>query len=280
MMRAGALLLAGVVACLQVTAQEIEGLIMEVYHVNRDLLDRGPTVPPVPPGCTTYRIFLDLAPGHELQAVYGDEAHPLYLGTTGRFYNDPHYGKESGDDIPIRHLDKGVVPLDTWITVGAGTEDHLAVLKRNDTDGSLFAGSWKEGKRKDLKGMEGVKLPLARADGLVATDTILEVVQFGMDLLPMAFNPAEANVQVNDTLLRTTNGAWAVLGGIGGMAPENHVLIAQVTTEGRPYFAFNVQVEAPDGSTTRWVWNDPVDGERQFSGLRSEGIPEELLIGR
>lgn len=277
MVRAAFLLPVLLPVCLsQAMAQEIEGLIVEVYHVTPASMDRGPTAPPIPAGTVTYRIFLDLPPGHQVQAIYGDKDHPLVLGTTGRFYNEPLFGKETGDEIRSEQLQEGAVPLDSWLTVAAATNDHFAVLKRNDPDGSELPGYRMMGRRKDLKDAEGTRIRLSKSDGLVKADTLLDVVQFNLDLLPFSFNAAGAGLS-NDSLLHTRNGGWAVLGGTAGLPPENHVLIAQLTTDGELYFSLNVQVEAPDGSTARWVWNDPRPGEVLAPMLVQGPVPEELL---
>ena len=273
MWRASSLLLVLTTTIGSLHAQAVEGLMVEVYHVNPADKDRGPGTPPLPAGAVTYRIFLDLAEGHQLQAVYGDRNHPLHLGTTGRFYNDRFYGRETGDDVPVDHVREHIVALDSWITVAFATEDHLAVPKRNDPDGSLFPNLRSATNSARAGDLEGADICTSVSDGLVPTDSVIEVVQFGMDLLPMAFNADDRNILVNDTLLHTTNGGWAVLGGANGASPGNLVLIAQVTTDGELYYAFNVQVEAPDGSTARWVWNEPGPQEILGHMLRSEHLP-------
>nr|MBP6391898.1 hypothetical protein [Flavobacteriales bacterium] len=68
---AGAILLAPVIA----RSQAIDSVFVEVYHVQPGDVAGEPPL-------TTYRVFVDLAPDHELQMVYGDEKHQLRIHTT------------------------------------------------------------------------------------------------------------------------------------------------------------------------------------------------------
>ena len=73
--------------------------------------------------------------------------------------------------------------------------------------------------------------------------------------------------RIKGAVLETTEGAWAAMGGMKGVTPENMVLIAQVTTSGKLSFKLNVQVGTPDHKAVKYVACDPAEGEVLFEGL-------------
>jgi hypothetical protein len=92
--------------------QAIDNVLVEIYHVEAQL--EGPPL-------ATYRIFIDLAEGYELQMVYGDERNQLELSTTTTFFNDTSNGAAFGDRIDADRLDLYPLALDSWLTIGAAS---------------------------------------------------------------------------------------------------------------------------------------------------------------
>jgi hypothetical protein len=151
--------------------------------------------------------------------------------------------------------------LDTWLTLGAASGDHKGVPKELDTDGSVLECPPYTDQQvlsaKDPGKDQG--RPICIADGLQADTAIKEVINFKFDSGYLH--------KVRGNLLETTDGAWAVLGGMKGTTPENMVLIAQVTTTGKLHFKLNVQLGDPSHKPVKYVASDPQEGEVLFEGL-------------
>ncbi|MEO8588939.1 MAG: hypothetical protein ABI432_06210 [Flavobacteriales bacterium] len=235
---------------LRVSAQAIDRVIVERYYVQ-------PGASASEPPLVTYRVFIDLAADHELQMVYGDARHQLKFRTTADFYNDKLNGTEYGDRIAVDRLNTFPLALDSWLTIGAASKEHMGVPLALDTDGSIlecppYAGY-------DLGSAGPRPTPLCSADGLLKVPEIKEVV-------PFKFN-TEYLSTVRGNEIESTIGAWGVLGGTKGVTDDNVVLIAQLTTTGDLFFSLNLQIETPDHQAVRYVWSDPVEGEILFDGL-------------
>lgn len=167
----------------------------------------------------TYRLYIDLAEGHRLNMVYGDEQNELHLRTSTHFVNSPNSVKY-GDRMHHRDIQEGEDGYDSWLTIGAASDQHWGVPRELDvTDGAM--------------------------DGLVAMDSVPQVVNMYMEPGYLGAIPG--------CCLHTMNGAWAVLGGTGGLAGNGLVLIGQFTTSGELTYALNAQVQRPDGSLVRCV---------------------------
>ncbi|MCB0792502.1 MAG: hypothetical protein H6595_04140 [Flavobacteriales bacterium] len=256
-----AVLLAGcLIHCATIAeAQDIDSVFVETYHVAPD--PDGGAAPLV-----TYRIYVDLAAGRTLQMVYGNEDHQLYLKTTTDFFNDKKHGAKIGDHIPADSLNAFPLAIDSWLTLGAASDQDLAVPLRLDPDGSRltcppYSGA---GVKSDNLGLVP-PLPLNRSDGLLRVDSVPPVVGFRMD--PGYFG------HIRGSVVHTMDGAWAVMGGTKGPTPENIVLIAQVSTTGILSYAFNVQIGLPDGSAVKYVWRDAGDDESYHPDLLHGRVP-------
>ncbi len=238
------------------SAQGVEDVFVETYAVT-------PGTKPGDPALTTYRIYIDMAPGYKLQMVYGDRAHQLKIGTPGFFLNDTVNGAKYGDRIPIGYLNTWPLALDTWLTVGQIGEGYVGVPKHLDNDGSVL--TCPPYLKKDANGYGGTRIdagiPLCIADGLQADTTRRQIVEF-------KFASGYLH-KVGGNVLETTDGAWAALGGRVGATEENMVLIAQITAQGEPYYTLNLQLASPDGQPVKYVAQDPAPGEVLFEGLSS-----------
>jgi len=156
-----------------VSAQGLEDIIVETYYVS-DANDATDTDGgSLAEGSVTYRVFVNMLPGFELQAIYGNANHELFLETTTEFFNNEDRGEETGDVINDTRLDENTVALDSWLTLGAASDEHIGVPKALDTDGSIVGGDNNDG------GSDGVAggllsnadvaagMPLTTADGLI-----------------------------------------------------------------------------------------------------------------
>lgn len=242
----GLALIAGVPAC---TAQPIEKAIVERYHVQEAADGSAPLV--------TYRIYLDLAAGHFLQMVYGDEHHALRLETSTEFHNSSAGNVRFGDRLIVDTMELSSLATDSWLTIGLVGSDHVGIPLVSDTDGSILAcGSTNNAaSKKDEVALD----PLCRTDGLLPFEGTREVVNFLLE--PSYFG------NMRGAIIGTNDGAWAMLGGMKGTTPDNLVLVAQVATTGVLHFVFNAQVGTPEGGYVKVVAKDPKDGELQLDAL-------------
>jgi sugar lactone lactonase YvrE len=113
------------------SAQGIENVVVETYAVT-------PGKTATDPALTTYRIYVDLAPGYRLQMVYGDKMHQLKINTTTEFFNDTEHGDNFGNRINADRLNTWPLALDSWLTIGAASDRHMGVPRELDTDGSVL----------------------------------------------------------------------------------------------------------------------------------------------
>ncbi|MFM1933027.1 MAG: hypothetical protein RL226_2330, partial [Bacteroidota bacterium] len=211
-------------------SQGLEDVIVETYYVS-DANDATDTDGgSLPEGSVTYRIYIDMAPGYELQAVYGNDNHTLSILTSTFFFNNVDRGETTGNLIPANRLDENTVAVDSWLTMNAASEDHFGLLKTQDGDGSIIGGANNDG------GSEGIAagllsnnnpaagIPLTSADGMLE-GVVPTITAIGIDMSMFA----DAN---DGTPFVVTSGAWSVLEGVQGPTAENIVLIAQITTDG------------------------------------------------
>jgi len=207
----------------------LEGIIIEKYYsatasdvkdtIGGKLAERS----------ITYRIFVDMKPGYKLQSVYGTTSHPLFFESTTSFYNNVKYGAETGDFINDKFIDLHNTAIDSWLSMGAGTKFHNAVLKSDDNDSSIIKS----------------KAELAKVDGLKWGD-IFATAYIGIDIKFFVDS-------VNAKRFSTNNGGWANYAGAQGPTPENRVLIAQLTTNGILKFECNLQIGTPEGKAIQFV---------------------------
>ncbi len=224
-------------------ATALEGIIIEKYYTSTKEDCKDTTGGLLPEGSVTYRIYADLKPGYHLQAVYGAANHPLFLKTSTYFFNNTQGGGQSGDQIFDKHLNENTVALDSWVTIGVATKTRFGILKTEDSDSSILQ-----------------RPTLNKTDGLVLAGQTQKLVYYGFDL--SFFSKAK-----NATYFYSNNGSWAAIGGGKGQTKDNRVLIAQLTTNGKLSFSFNLQVGAPNGATIQFVAKKPQGAEIQFKKL-------------
>ena len=192
-------------------------------------------------GDRTYRVFVDMADGYELQAVYGSAAHALILGTepskgqsSSYFYNEPNMGVTLAQNITSFGLT--MLPnllYDSWWTIAGFSSDQQGVPLVYDASGYINPAP--------------------------ALPSVLSV--FDMALFGTTNGVGELN---SNTAL------MYVEGGLTGVDDLNRVLIGQFTTDGELYGELNVQIR-PVGSQDpeNWVARDPItaSGELTHSSL-------------
>jgi len=210
-----------------IRAQGIESVLVERYH-------ELPGATPDAPALITYRIYLDLAPGHSLLTVFGEHERNLCFRTTTRFFNDTVNGGSAGERIDPALLDQFPLALDSWLAFGFGTSGHKAVPLHLDTDGSVLR------KPKRPKDAKGYAANLLHRDGLAAAPRVPEVMKLYVSTSYLE--------RLSGSLIETAVGAYGVMGSVAGATEENMVLIAQLTTDGDLGYAINAAVRAPDGS--------------------------------
>lgn len=230
----------------------IEEIIVERYYVAdaNDAADEDGGE--LAEGATTWRIYVDMKPGYVLQSVFGSSENPLNMETTTVFFNNEDRGEETGDAIPANRLGDNTVGLDSYITLNAASDEHLGVLKSEDSDGNVVAGPENDGGSESVdegllvNDIPEIGIPLTEADGLipgsitsVSTGEESEVTTLGLDASVFGDENVGSSFQVSD-------GAWAVLGGVTGPTDANRVLIAQITTDGEFTFELNMRVGIPE----------------------------------
>jgi hypothetical protein len=220
----------------------LENIIVEKYYI-ADSTDYSDSIKGIlPEGSITYRIYVDMKPDYNLQAVYGNEKHELFIKTSSRFFNNTECYASTGFNIDAKKLNDNTNALDSWITLGAASRLNTGILKSEDNDGSILTRN-----------------SLNHADGLTK-GVFPNFKAFNLDLV--FFNNNKDAV-----LFSTKNGAWAALGGVTGPTVENRVLIAQLTTNGKLSFNLNVQIGKPNGGSIKFVANNPDESGIKFDGL-------------
>jgi hypothetical protein len=237
-------------------AQGLEGIIVEKYYItdanDASDADAGTLVD----GSTVYRIFVDMAPGYDLETVFGNSDHGLRFETSTFFFNNEDRGSITANGLGANFLNQGTVLIDSYLSMGAGGSGQWAVVKSDDTDGSIDNI---DGFLQSVNPEAGI--PFATADGLtVGTPPAVTLVS-----LPGVFDVFE-DINFGPSF-STNNAAWAVLGGTQGPDAENRVLIAQLTTDGEFSFSLNLRLGAPDGSFEQYVASDAIGDEIEFAAL-------------
>lgn len=225
-------------------ADALEGVIVERYYVadENDAADEDGSAQLVP-GATTYRVFLDMKDGYNLQVLGGFVGHALTFNTTTTFFNNEDRGESWGDAINDIHLDKNTVAIDSWLCMGAASDAHWGILKSDDPDGSVVGGTNNDG------GSNGVP------GGLLSNSGFGSAALTEADGLLLAAEPPPGSsfVGMAPDCFNTTGNAYsdenfglAVLGDLICPTPGNKILVGQFTTDGVFSFCLNVWLKIPD----------------------------------
>ena len=235
----------------------LENIIVEKYYVS-NAADASGSVGILPLGSVTYRIYVDMLPGYQVQSIYGSPQHNLFIKTTTTFFNNEDYGA-STPTISKKNVAKNTAMLDSWLSVGAACSGNFGVLKTED-DGVLNVVN-ADGILANTDASMGI--PLTTQDGLMA-GAPQSVTFVGINSSDLGIFDGTSQVGNNFTV---TNGAWASLSGSTGPTANNRVLIAQLTTDGELSFELNIQLRTPLDEAETYVAKDPTGSEIKLSGL-------------
>jgi hypothetical protein len=242
---------------IQFTAfSQLEKVIVEKYYVS-DLNDATDTLGGgVPVGSTTYRIYVDLAPGSTLRKIYGDANHPFSIQSTAPFFNHESDGQTFAKDFVKNRYLEGTVALDTWLTLGQTTKTqagktYVGVLKNQDIDGSFIGGINNDGGSELvstgllINSDANAGIPLTQADGM---DTMANIPtswsHFGLlDFVSGNDSTMFGSLSTKNEFI--SDNFYLSNSGITGLIPDsNQILVAQLTTIGELTFHFNIVVDA------------------------------------
>lgn len=249
----------------------LQGILVEPYYVTCAEDAKGSNSSGIlEEGSITYRIFVDLEPGYRFQAAYGSPEHPLLIESNRFFFNHNHSGNTHPNIIPERDLARDIVLLDSWVSAGAATENHIGVPRKYDflaKDGYLkFKSGFLENTFSLSENDLGpLALKLEDCDGLARTENLPVTTIYNIDSLGWALSSVSRAKR-----LLVENGAWACMGkgSVGADSLSgNHVLIAQITTAGTLDFKLNIMIGTPDGKSIQYVWGNPQDREVLHPGL-------------
>ena len=261
------------VASSSVFSQGLEGIVVEKYYKARteDLtLANANAVPSsaiLTTNSVTYRVYVDLATGYKLNAVYGNGAHPATFATTTYFYNHGSYGAQVGPGVSIGNIVKNSAMLDSYFTLGNAGGGKAGVLKSEDTDANLvnIDGILQN----NPGGCFGLPIFGAGAkDGLTATSSTTgsgAIQALGLDATATLLDALGDN---GGSTVTFNGGSFASLNGVQGPTTSNMVLIGQFTTDGQFSFTFNVQVQPiAGGAAQNYVYSNATGAEIASSSL-------------
>jgi hypothetical protein len=240
--------------------QGLEDVIVEKYYVS-DASDAAGSSGILPVGSVTYRVYIDLFPGYNFQALYGVTGHTMSVATTTTFFNNEDYGNTSPNSISATNVRKNTTMLDSWFSVGATCNGKLGVLKDEDTDGSVGNAN-----SLLLNADPTAGIPVSANDGMIP-GTPLAVTFVGLNNTGNGDLAVFDGISQTGNLFTTDNGSVAALGGVTGPTATNRVLVGQFTTDGDLSFELNVQIGTPSGGVEQYVASNPTAGEIQFGAL-------------
>ncbi|HOZ86769.1 MAG TPA: hypothetical protein PL029_03375, partial [Bacteroidia bacterium] len=209
-------------------SQGVQNIIVEKYY-KADANDvanatSNGAVVPLTTNHVTYRVFVKMAPGYQLNALYGDANHPWKYTTTTAFYNDPQFGAVVGVGTSTTNVRKATAMIDSYLTMGGAANNKQGVLKIYDTDGSI--GNFNSILANNPGGVYGAPINgSGAADGLM-TGTVQAATAVGFSTETDIFDQtAGGTFSVNAQSI-------AALGGAVGTTSDNIVFIGQFTTDG------------------------------------------------
>lgn len=248
----------------------VKGLIVEPYYISnwKDTLDSYATDPSLDStgvgrldsGTTTYRIYVQLAPGYKLEKVYGDKNHALKITSTAHFFNHLTNGKGIGADIsanPINIKNRATFALDSWLTIRQASSAYAGILKTEDPDSSIIGGNKSKGLL--ANNAAGAGIPLTQKDGLMAFANPTSLVGSG-DLSKTNIDSTLFGSVIATKQFISNDAELIFPGGALGTLASNKILVAQFTTKGKLSFELNIEVvdSAMGGKLHKFVADDKV----------------------
>lgn len=234
---------------------QLEKVFVEKYYISdaNDFTDTSGGIVPI--GSTTYRIFIDLAPGSVLKNIYGDVNHPFKITSTEVFFNNILDGQTFAKDFIKNRYTENTVALDSWLTLGQTTKKqgsitNFGVLKSQDNDGSFIGGINNDGGSALI--LNGLLtnadplcgIPLTIADGMdTMTNQPNNWIHTGiLDFSTGNDSTIFGSISPQSEFIRTQ--FYLANSGVSGVIPDsNQIIIAQLTTKGDLSFELNLEVE-------------------------------------
>ena len=234
---------------------QLEKVIVEKYYVSdsSDFTDTSGGIVSI--GSTTYRIYIDLAPGSILKKIYGDPNHPFEITSTEVFFNNILDGKSFGKDLTKVSLSENTVALDSWITLGQvpkkqGTKTYYGILKNQDDDGSFIGGINNDGGSSLIttglltNNDPSCGIPLIVSDGI---DTMTVTPNSWSDAGVVDFTSGNDSTIFGSLVPKkefiSTGFSLSNSGVTGVNLDSNQIIIAQLTTKGDLSFKLNLEIE-------------------------------------
>jgi hypothetical protein len=241
-------------ACYNASAQ-LEKVIVEKYYISdaNDFTDTSGGIVPI--GSTTYRIYIDLAPGSVLKKIYGDANHPFKITSTESFFNNKIDGQTFAKDFIKNRYTENTVALDSWLTLGQTTKKqgsitNFGVLKTQDDNGSFIGGINNDGGSALIatglltNADPSCGIPLTVADGM---DTLTNQPNNWIHAGILDFSTGNDSTIFGSLIPQSEfirSQFYLANSGVTGVVPDtNQVLIAQLTTLGELSFELNLEVE-------------------------------------
>ena len=234
---------------------QVEKVIVEKYYVSdaNDFTDVSGGIVPI--GSTTYRIYIDLAPGSILKKIYGDVNHPFEIKSTEVFFNNILDGETYAKEFLKARYSENTVALDSWLTLGQvakkqGTRTYYGILKNQDDDGSFVGGVNNDGGSALIatgllvNNDPSCGIPLTLADG-IDTMTVTPfnwfetgVVDFVTGNDSTIFGSLVPKKEfISSSFILSNSGVTGV------NLDSNQIIIAQLTTKGDLSFKLNLELE-------------------------------------
>ncbi|MBN2610566.1 MAG: Ig-like domain-containing protein [Bacteroidales bacterium] len=212
--------------CMLGLSQGLEDIIVEKIPVTAEAVAADPTLPA---DAFAYRIFVDMAPGYGMQAVFSLASHEMFFATTTFFYNNID-GVAFGRTMPNGVFNDPAGRFDTYITVDGLTSSRVGIpLEEDITDG--------------------------KADGYT-TGTSLPLQTVGDDFEP------PFGYENYTGKFSTFSGIYNVNGVESGTTSTNRVIIGQFTTNGEFSFEINIQIKnLTTNQGERYVAKNPTGSE-------------------
>ncbi len=231
-------------------------------------------------GSVTYRIWADLLPGYQFQALYGVPEHALTIQSSTAFFNSENYGGVTAPIASPTNIRKYAALLDSYFSGGGVANGKVGVLKAEDTDGS--PGNAQNMLQNNDPAASGA-INLGTTSSLLAKDGMITGTPAALNIVGLT-NTGNGDLGVFDNLSQvgglftTSNGSIAVLGGVQGMTSANRVLIGQFTTDGSFSFQLNLQIGTPGGGVQNYVASNPAGNEIQASFLTYPNVAPIVSI--
>lgn len=240
-------------------AQGLENVQVEIFYVS-NAADAAGSVGPLPVGSITYRIYVDMLPGYNFQAIYGlPGKDTLRFQTSTSFFNNEDYGGTTPSVSPT-NVRKNSTLLDSYFSVGGAANGRVGVLKAEDSDGSPGNA---DNILQNNDPYAGFPINIGSTTNLAARDGMIPGTPVAVTFV--GISPAQLavfdNVSQAGNFFETENGSVAALGGATGPTTANRVLIGQFTTDGTFTFALNIQIGTPGGGVENYSHSNPIAGE-------------------